>query len=105
MTLYGLGGESLSFKAHREDREVFDIRETLTFASDVLGTRLAPVLLSLGAENTPTAIAATDAAPQASAVGYYSLSGLFLGGSTDHLRPGIYVARRAGGQCSKVLVK
>ena len=105
MTLYGLGGESLSFKAYGEDGEVFDIRETLTFASDVLGTRLAPILLSLGAENTPTAIAATDAAPQASAVGYYSLSGLFLGGSTDHLRPGIYVARRAGGQCSKILVR
>ncbi|MBP5771456.1 MAG: CotH kinase family protein [Bacteroidaceae bacterium] len=105
MTLYGLGGERLTFKAFSEDGEVFNVRETLDFTSDVLGTRSAPILLSLSADNTPTAIAATGTATSSVAVGYYSLSGLFLGNTADHLRPGIYVARLAGGQCTKVLIR
>ena len=107
LTFYGDGGETLTLKAVSDDGTEFSIVEHFDFVSDVIGSFKAPVVLHLG-EATPTDIAATPATATrsvASPVGYYSLSGSFLGNSTATLRPGIYVVRMSDASARKLIVK
>ena len=107
LTLYGNGGEHLTLKAVADDGTEFCIAEGFDFTADVLGSHKAPVVLHLG-EGTTTDIAAipVTAARQGNVpIGFYSLSGAFLGNSSVSLRPGIYVVRMADATSRKLIVK
>ncbi|MBO4907010.1 MAG: CotH kinase family protein [Bacteroidaceae bacterium] len=104
LTLYGDGAEELTFKVITADGTVLDIRETLTFASDVIGTRQSPVILHAYG-NTNTGVNHTSsAATQAMPVGYYNLHGIYLGTRADVLHPGLYLIRNSNGTTTKVFI-
>ncbi len=46
-----------------------------------------------------------ETASSATPVGYYTLSGMFVGSRSENLRPGIYIVRLNNGQCRKVVIR
>lgn len=104
LTLYGQGGEDLTFKVSTEAGDELDIRETLSFTPDVVGTRAEPVVLHvLG--NLDTGIVGSQPSASSMPAGYYNLYGIFAGRRSDVLRPGIYIVRQSDGSTQKVIIK
>ena len=101
MTLYGQGGENLSFKVFDEDGEEYAVSETLTFSPDIVGTTKAPYIFNIIGETTDVQTISTTVIP----VGFYSLSGVRVGTTQTGLRPGIYIVRYSDGKYKKVLVR
>ena len=105
LTLYGQGGEELTFKATNEAGDSLDISESFAFNADVMGTRDNPVVLHVTGK-IDTGIALTEKANQESwAVGYYNLYGMFMGSHPKTLQPGIYIIHQANGSTRKVFIK
>lgn len=105
MTLYGLDGDAITLKAIDELGEEHAIKETIDFASTVSGSRAKPLAWHLtDAEQvgiSAPALAQTAAMP----IGYYSLSGLYLGNDTSRLHAGLYIVRLSDGSSRKVLLR
>ena len=101
MTLYGQGGEELSFKVFDEDGEEYAVSETMTFSPDIVGTTKTPYIFNIAGETTEVQSISTAVIP----VGYYSLSGVRVSTTKTGLRPGIYIVRYSDGKYKKVLVR
>ena len=101
LTLYGVDGEKLSFKATDEEGNSYDVREQLTFASDVIGTPTAPQLFNISGIITDVPVMASASVPSS----YYTLGGVFAGRDVHALKPGLYIVRHADGSYRKVLIR
>ena len=132
LTAYGQGGEPLVYRAiDRIDGTVYTLNvERLTlndnsnnaqptfnvqrstfnvFAPGISGTVEQPVVLSLADEVLvePTHIGdmAFSAKGAATAMGYYSLSGIFMGRYAAKLAPGIYMVKYSNGNYRKLKIE
>ena len=103
LTLYGQGGESLTFRAIDDAGQEYSVSETLSFSSDLLGTPLKPQVFHLSGDET--SLPAASPSPLAVPVGYYTLSGTLAGNTPDRLRPGIYIVRYSDGSVKKKLIR
>lgn len=105
MTLYGVDGEAITLKAIDEQGEEHAIKETIEFSSTVRGTRAKPLSWHLTDGEqvgiSAPALAQTAAMP----VGYYSLSGMYLGNELSRLSAGFYIVRLSDGTSRKVLLR
>lgn len=105
MTLYGIAGEAMTLRAVDEQGEEHPITEEVTLASDLKGTRERPVVWHIGPAGNvgigAPAIATTSVVP----IGYYSLSGTYMGASDSHLRPGFYIQRLSDGSARKMFLR
>ena len=105
MTLYGIAGEAMTLRAVDEQGEEHPITEEVTLASDLKGTRERPVVWHIGPSGNvgigAPAIATTSVVP----IGYYSLSGTYMGASDSHLRPGFYIQRLSDGSARKMFLR
>lgn len=101
LTIYGEGGESVSFKAVDADGEEYAVKEKIDFEPEVLGKSTKPFILSIMTDATSIA----EVSETAVTVGYYSLSGQYAGAQKASLRPGIYLARMSNGKYKKILIK
>ena len=105
LTVYGQGGETLSFKAYDEAGNTFGIEQTMAFSADILGSRTRPYMFTL-ATAMPTEIAAPASEERlAQLTGIYNINGQFVGTDSRLLRRGVYILRSAGGQYHKMFVK
>ena len=109
LTIYGEGGEHLSFVAVDELGNVSDVSEKLTFNADLTGTLTKPFAFTLEAGTVDQIVLpdhmtsgnTSDHRPQ----GFYTLSGLYAGQRADALRPGLYIQRFHQGFSKKVIIK
>lgn len=102
LTIYGDGGENISFKAIDADGEMYAIKEMVEFESNVMGKTANPFILSIMKD--ATSIAETTSQTTVT-IGYYNLSGQYVGCQKDSLRPGIYLARLSNGKYNKIFIK
>lgn len=105
LTVYGQGGEALTFKAYDETGSSFDIEQSIPFSSDVLGTRTRPYAFTLATALPTEVVMPTADIHYARLAGIYNLNGQFLGTDSKLLRRGIYIQRTANGQYHKMMVK
>ncbi len=105
MTLYGNEGDALILRAVDEQGEQHPIRERVTLASDLLGTRAKPVVWHLGPTDDDAINAPELASVSAVPVGYYSLSGTYMGMDRHILRVGFYIQRFSDGTSRKVFLQ
>ena len=105
LTIYGQGGEALTFKACDEAGSSFDIEQTFTFTPDILGTRTRPYTFTLATAMPTEVVMPTTSVASAKLAGIYNLNGQFLGTDSKPLRRGIYIQRTANGQYHKMMVK
>ena len=106
MTLYGKGGETLSYRAvDLMDGTVYAVRETVSFAEGITGSVCQPFLLTLGkVEGNATMIEGMPVAPASSEIdGYYNLNGSRVSFRTACR--GIYLVKYKDGSFQKVIVK
>jgi hypothetical protein len=106
MTLYGKGGESLSYRAvDLMDGTVYTIRETTSFVEDIIGSASQPFVLTLGkTEGNATMIDGVPTAPATSEIdGYYNLNGSRVSFRTASR--GIYLVKYKDGSFKKIIVK
>lgn len=106
LTVYGNGGEPLQFKAvNRIDNTVYDVAESDIFSLGVKGSLATPVVMHISGQSSDAT--AIDDLQMASAdiQAVYSLSGSFLGTSTDHLPAGIYIVRFTNGTSRKIVLR
>jgi hypothetical protein len=106
MTLYGKGGEALSFRAvDLMDGTVYAVRETTSFAEGITGSVNQPFLLTLGnADGSVAMIEGIPADPSSSEIdGYYNLNGTRVPIRTASR--GIYLVKYKDGSFKKVIVK
>ncbi|MBO7046237.1 MAG: hypothetical protein J6W38_07795 [Prevotella sp.] len=106
LTLYGKGGESLSYRAvDLLDGTVYTVRETTPFAEGITGSIGQPFLLTLGeTEGNATMMDGVPVAPATSEIdGYYNLNGTRVAVRTA--RSGIYLVKYKDGSYRKVIVK
>lgn len=101
ITMYGEGGEPLTFELEDADGYTYYIIEEMDFVSDVLGTCQTPVKLTVEREATGI----TSLKQKDLCVGYYNMSGLYVGNTVKNLRPGVYVAKYASGKVGKIMIK
>ena len=101
LTLYGVDGEQLTFKAMNEEGETFTIAEQLTFASDVRGTLTAPQQFTISDIKVEIPAVAHTVTPSS----FYTIAGVFAGRDTRSLTPGLYIVRYADGTYRKVFIK
>ena len=101
LTLYGVDGEELTFKATDEEGETYDITDHLTFVSDVIGTPAAPQPLHLKGLHTDVPAMAAATGPSS----YYTLGGVFAGRDARALKSGFYIVRHADGSYRKIVIK
>lgn len=91
ITIHGEGGEDITFRAADANTGiVYDVAETLTFTSDLLGTRLAPLFLTL---SSATDIASLRNSPAVMHAECYTLDGVRVANSTNSLTKGVYVVK------------
>lgn len=91
MTIYGNGGEALTFKAADASTGiVYDMNENAVFASDVIGSRKMPTILTIG---DATGIASIRNSQALKSVGYYHIDGTYAGSSKGALRTGTYIQK------------
>ena len=107
LTAYGQGGETLQFFAFDEGEGMaYPVVEEHVFEADVKGTPLSPVRFHLGeSEATDLAAVAAGGAPHVTVEGYYSLSGLRVGGIGASLAPGIYIVKYQDGSFRKTYIR
>ena len=106
MTLYGKGGETLSYRAvDLMDGTVYAVQETMPFAEGITGSVCQPFLLTLGkVEGNATMIEGMPVAPASSEIdGYYNLNGSRVSFRTACR--GIYLVKYKDGSFQKVIVK
>lgn len=106
MTLYGKGGEALSYRAvDLVDGTVYTIRETTSFTEGITGRVNQPFVLTLGqSEGNATLIDGVPIAPDSSEIeGYYNLNGTRV--SFRSASRGIYLVKYKDGSFRKVIVK
>lgn len=106
MTLYGKGGETLSYRAvDLMDGTVYAVQETIPFAEGITGSVCQPFLLTLGkVEGNATMIEGMPVAPASSEIdGYYNLNGSRVSFRTACR--GIYLVKYKDGSFQKVIVK
>ena len=105
LTLYGKGGETLSFRAvDLIDGTVYSIQETTSFVQDITGSVNQPFVLTLcKAEGNATMIDGVPAIPSSDIIGYYNLDGTRVSGTIA--RHGIYLVKYKDGSFKKVIVK
>ena len=106
MTLYGKGGETLSFRAvDLMDGTIYTVRETTPFAEGITGSVNQPFQLKLGmVEDNITMMEGLPVAPVSSEIdGYYNLNGSRV--SFRAASRGIYLAKYKDGSFKKVIVK
>ena len=106
LTLYGKGGEFLSYRAvDLLDGTVYTVRETTPFAEGITGSVCQPFLLTLGkVEGNATMIEGMPVAPASSEIdGYYNLNGSRVSFRTACR--GIYLVKYKDGSFQKVIVK
>lgn len=101
LTLYGEGGESLSFEFLDSDGYTYYIIEQLDFVSDVVGTRKSPFRLTVEAD--ATGVAAEKSGSMSAE--YYNMSGQHVGNAMKALRPGVYVAKYRSGKIEKIHIR
>ncbi len=105
LTVYGLGEETLTFKAYDEAGNSFDIEQTLAFDADIVGSRTQPYTFTF-ASIMPTGVEEPSAkVTHTQPTGFYNLNGLFVGTDSKQLRRGIYIQRSANGHYYKMFVK
>lgn len=91
MTIYGNGGEALTFKAaDAATGIVYDMNESAVFAADVIGSRKMPTTLTIG---DATGIASVRNSQALKSVGYYRIDGTYAGSSKGSLRTGTYIQK------------
>ncbi len=105
MTLYGCEGDGIILRAVDEQGEQHPIRERVTLTSDLLGSRVKPVVWHLGPTDDDAIDAPSLASPSAVTMGYYSLSGTFMGMGSNILRAGFYIQRFSDGSSRKVFLR
>lgn len=106
LTLYGNGGETLSFRAvDLVDGTVYTVRETISFVQDITGSVNQPFVFTLGkTEDHVTMINGVPVAPAPSDIdGYYNLNGTRISFRTPH--HGIYLVKYKDGSFKKIIVK
>jgi len=106
MTLYGKGGEALSYRAvDLLDGTVYTVRETMPFAEGITGSIGQPRVLTLGeTEGSATMIDGIPVAPARTDIeGYYNLNGTRM--SLRTAKRGIYLVKYKDGSFQKVIVK
>lgn len=106
MTLYGKGGEALSFRAvDLMDGTVYAINETTSLAEGITGSVSHPFLLTLGqVDGSVAMIEGIPADPSSSEIdGYYNLNGTRVPIRTASR--GIYLVKFKDGSFKKVIVK
>ena len=106
MTLYGKGGEALSFRAvDLIDGTVYTIQETTSFVQDITGSVNQPFILTLGnADGSVAMIEGVPADLSSSEIdGYYNLNGTRVPIRTASR--GIYLVKYKDGSFKKVIVK
>ena len=106
MTLYGKGGEALSFRAvDLMDGTVYTIREATSFVQNIKGSVNQPFVLTLGkVEGNVTMIEGVPVAPTSSEIdGYYNLNGTRVSFRTASR--GIYLVKYKDGSFKKVILK
>ena len=106
LTLYGNGGETLSFRAvDLMDGTVYTVRETISFVQDITGSVNQPFVFTLGkTEDHVTMINGVPVAPAPSDIdGYYNLNGTRISFRTP--RRGIYLVKYKDGSFKKIIVK
>lgn len=106
MTLYGKGGEALSFRAvDLMDGTVYAIKETTSLAEGITGSVSHPFLLTLGqVDGSVAMIEGIPADPSSSEIdGYYNLNGTRVPIRTASR--GIYLVKFKDGSFKKVIVK
>ena len=106
MTLYGKGGEALSFRAvDLIDGTVYTIQETTSFVQDITGSVNQPFVLTLGnADGSVAMIEGVPADLSSSEIdGYYNLNGTRVPIRTASR--GIYLVKYKDGSFKKVIVK
>jgi hypothetical protein len=107
VTLYGEGGEPLSFIAiDNYDGTTHAIKETMPFNANIEGSLQVPVVLTM--EETADGIMLPESHMSTNTTnvkGCYSLSGTHMSGPASTLPPGIYVMRLADGTYHKILIK
>lgn len=106
MTLYGKGGEALSFRAvDLMDGTVYAIKETTSLAEGITGSVNHPFLLTLGqVDGSVAMIEGIPADPSSSEIdGYYNLNGTRVPIRTASR--GIYLVKFKDGSFKKVIVK
>ena len=106
MTLYGKGGEALSFRAvDLIDGTVYTIQETTSFVQDITGSVNQPFILTLG--NVDGSVAMIEGVPadlsSSEIDGYYNLNGTRVPIRTASR--GIYLVKYKDGSFKKVIVK
>ena len=104
LTLYGFDGEELTFKTYDAQGEELDIKESFTFTSDLTGTRSTPVALHMSS-HTEDQIADNAKTVISVPVGYYSLSGTYMGTRPSRLASGFYIVRMSDGKTQKLWLR
>ncbi len=111
LSLYGDGGETLRFKAFDESGNKYELKEMLTFQSDITGTLVSPFLFTLvddegrmggdavAIETMEMAADLSESNPQL----IYDLGGRRLSSSLSALPKGVYMIRQGKGQFKKIL--
>ena len=110
MTIYGVGGEDIEYRAIDNISNVeYRIVETSMFTSDIVGSPLSPVCLTISEENGDvTSIEVYDKAMSemnASTCGYYSLSGVLISKDGIGLPAGTYIVVFENGFRKKMIEK
>ncbi|MCF0198304.1 MAG: CotH kinase family protein [Bacteroidaceae bacterium] len=91
ITVYGTVGEPIVFKASDAVAGLeYDVAESFTFESNVLGSRANPVTLHIGGATDVTAPVGNAAVLS---VAYYSINGAYAGSSERSLKQGIYIKK------------
>lgn len=101
MTLYGRADETLTLKALDEEGNELQIQETVRFVPSVEGSREQPIVWHM---EDPAIVIVKQPMANGIAVmpvGYYNLSGTFMGSDASRLRTGFYIVRMADGSTRK----
>jgi hypothetical protein len=103
LTLYGKGGEPLSYRAVDQfDGTVYSIRETTSFAEGMTGSVGQPCIFTIGEKNgEATAIEGVPDIQSSDIVGYYHLDGTRA--SVTTARRGIYLVKYNNGSYKKII--
>lgn len=109
ITIYGNGGEEISFKAVDDNGTTHHILESFVFTSSVMGKMNKPEILNLYDDYIDIASDIESNKVDKNRVGKlvvacFSISGKFIATSTEKLPYGIYIVKYSDGTTSKLLV-
>ena len=114
MTIYGDMDEDIIFKAIDQfDGNIYDIKESFNFQSEIIGHHMHPVHLTLLNVNEATSITQPDLASDKpgdstnakSILGYYSVDGRLLSTKAAALQRGIYIIKYNNGSHRKIQIR